>query len=994
MTIDPEFIAAENFNLKFKNYLRDFYIYQFKEKSKDIRIKGTKEDSSVNMTVPSGTLYPDIDRLRFVFEGVDDVSWQNGERVKGTVPRFVPDKTNKQVETIVVDSRTTCANPFFALYSYCTEPGSHVAFIYALLLYFRQGEGISLNRESPCDDECMQLADAGFKKWAEKLYNLDHGRTNKEWRELNAEQKKKYAKKSIQYFVDTYSKKVCDVACDIYNQNRKYRIVWDSINESDKAELLQKSFERFERGSYAERVFVAMVDHKKKVVYENGRFTLADTDFVEKDLLFFALRAQETFGERQFLNKLYELTALGILEVKTEGRRILYSLSRVCLDAILGSSPDLRRRFTDMVSFFSQTAALGAVGSYILERLPVKDDYMFFKHNYLKRALNDYNNIDLLYAIRHGLWVGLEYRNASMHDMEYQQIVCYPLELRESVTDGRQYLVYYYPFYRSVSALRVEFIDNITVGKLADTADCYPDVEKYFDGDIARARRLIAHTWGTSFSDFPQGNVKEECQLSTLRILMRYDMDREKYILRRIIRETRNRAEHRLLEHERFGSCIEVVAEVANTSEMLQWLRSYITRIIEVEENGAPYTLFYDEVRVGCEMYSGGDMPVTQPFVPGAKIRLNDPIDKMIKPADKMHTLLFNVVHGVVFSGLGRMLINIARHDHLTDEDIEREIKAYTDMFETECLTPAMHDKAMDDRRKQAVGFIHLFIAKRMGSPVPAYTLAPHFSLRSARDLLPLTSVEIQWLRGVLENRLARVFLSERECVSLLCSLPEPALFDINSVVLYDRFLDVDSFYKKPGFDTPIKRIIKAMNRGRNAVIEYTTQYGDVGTYVCSPAFIEYSKRDDRMRVRAVCRDGKALNFNIERIIGARAGADSVDPQAVRRMVRDSDALRKRQLVVLFGDAKNVPDRILTEFSPWEKKCVKWGDGRYRMTLYYDAADELEIVVRLLGYGPYIYVDDDDGGVKSEMVHRLGRQLELIQKITGEQRGQVRQQAF
>ena len=99
-----------------------------------------------------------------------------------------------------------------------------------------------------------------------------------------------------------------------------------------------------------------------------------------------------------------ELTRLGVVNAKKIGQRIYYSVSDVFIDDMLGDDKDLQVRFSDMISFFSQVSLLGEIGSYISDRLPgYKSDSIYYKHNYLKRALNDYNNIDLLYAIKNGL---------------------------------------------------------------------------------------------------------------------------------------------------------------------------------------------------------------------------------------------------------------------------------------------------------------------------------------------------------------------------------------------------------------------------------------------------------------------------------------------------------------------------------------------------------------------------------------------------------------
>ena len=78
---------------------------------------------------------------------------------------------------------------------------------------------------------------------------------------------------------------------------------------------------------------------------------------------------------------------------------------------------------------------------------------------------------------------------------------------------------------------------------------------------------------------------------------------------------------------------------------------------------------------------------------------------------------------------------------------------------------------------------------------------------------------------------------------------------------------------------------------------------------------------------------------------------------------------------------KNVPERILSEFSCYEKTCIKYGNGKYCMTLFYNILDDNEIVIRLLSYGSLITVDEDTGTVLNEIKTRLKKQLTLSHMI-------------
>ena len=103
---------------------------------------------------------------------------------------------------------------------------------------------------------------------------------------------------------------------------------------------------------------------------------------------------------------------------------------------------------------------------------------------------------------------------------------------------------------------------------------------------------------------------------------------------------------------------------------------------------------------------------------------------------------------------------------------------------------------------------------------------------------------------------------------------------------------------------------------------------------------------------------------------------------AVQKMSVEAEERSTVCLKVEFYEGKrNLPDRILTEFSLWKKKCVyEETTGLYTMRLYYPREDEKEILIRLLGYGPYIRVssDDENNTVCRELKRRVGVQRERI----------------
>lgn len=946
MAVDAELISCEGFNLKFKNYLRDFFIYQFKERGSDFKSKGTNDKSNVNKDIVNGTFYSDAKRLQVALETAAGVTWSKGDIAVLSKGYINKRRENKRVECVTVDSRRIGDNPFFSLYQLCgesaLEAGTHFSLIYAVLLYFQLGKQFVL--------------------------------TN--YRSLNCEEEKRLEEHLISL-------------AEISESNTRRHDIkkWIYFSEEDKQKFALEAIARFQTDHNEVRdIYEYMVLNRQQIIFEDGKFKLIydRSDYVEKNVLYKFLKiigvlresddSSRIPQEKQFVNKMQELTRLGIVFTEKRGQRLYYALSNVFLNELFSNDEDIYDHFMDCVSFFSQVSSLGEIGSYILGRMSKKNnEHMRYKHNYIKKALNDYNNIDLLYAIKNELWIVIEYRNAAPDDLEYQRIVCYPIEIRESVSDGRQYLIYYHPVLRSVSAVRIEFIDSITIGTMS--------VTEYFDDDLIRARKLIDYTWGTAFDDFWNKNVASPVETNRVRVIIMYG-DSEKFIKARLQRELRACASVKEIDTDKFGKCLEVVAEVVNTREIIQWLRSYTTRIVTVEINGKEFTGFTDEV---VRTYKSYLEPIQERIenIPSKKDRklLCDDVPKDFVCKESMHSLLFNELFSIPFVKLGEMLLGIMNKSVVTKTELQQYIMDYSSNFFSNQFTQTIQMDTEDKRIGQAENFIDKLVRKQGSVVHSLFRLTAPEKICSPKDLLPLTSIEIQWLKNILSHPIAKGFLSELEIENILEKLGDIELFDINSVVLYDQHIGLNGYYKSTKFGVSLPTIMKAIRDGRIVSIKYKSQYGRETNYICSPVYIEYSKRDNCMRVRGVSQSNIAQTFNLERILEVIPIGESFRMEEAETVIEKHIEENKRELVVFFNETKNVPDRILTEFSCFKKKCVKWGDKRYCMTLYYDKEDTREILVRLLSYGSSINVFDDSGSVCHELKERLRRQLELTNSM-------------
>ena len=768
---------------------------------------------------------------------------------------------------------------------------------------------------------------------------------------------------------------------------------WDSLSEKDKQLFGNLAIERFnlyyatnkEKGGMND-IYEKVLINNRRIVLKDGHFVLEDNfpfqpSFIEKNILYKLYTKYATskkIDEKQFGNNLYKLTRLGVLICKKQKDKLFYSLSNIFLHNIFGDDEDFRVRFAEMVSFFSQVMPIGEVGKYILTRITNKPvTGIRFKHNYLKRALNDFNIIDLLNAIEQKMWIEIEYRNASVVDLKYQKFVCFPLEIRESVNDGRQFLLFYHPRFRSVSAVRIEFIDSIKIGTINEIP--------FFVDDIERAEKLVAYTWGTAFDNFKTGNVKHRIKINHVRVVIKCDKN-EFYIKNRVQRESRGFISINSITDEKYGICLELIAELVNFEEFLRWVRSLMCRVVSVEVNGSEYIRFYDDVINIARMYKLAecDRLCNDELIIQDKEVLIE-FKSGFKEIGNIHDILFHELFSEPFYKIGCVLFDLFNQDEVNKTEILENYKKHW------APSVKLHwDSSVEnDRIKQLEVVIDAFIAsskkRKSGTffieyedvSVPVFSFKSNSKFDSMWDFIPLTNVEIQWIQNIICHPLAKCFLTSNELKRIKYSLPKTNLFNINRTVLYDQFLDMEGFYAEFESGTIVRTILQAIREKRTLDIQYQDQYKESSSSICYPSHIEYSKRDNIFRLRGIS-SNTIKTFNIERIQNISITDNYFDHDSISNEIRKYDTDVTRSINVSFGEFKNIPDRILTEFSCFRKNCVKMENDRYCMTLFYSEDDAKEILIRLLSYGPNINIDEDSGTVKKEYLERIKQQLDLV----------------
>lgn len=271
--------------------------------------------------------------------------------------------------------------------------------------------------------------------------------------------------------------------------------------------------------------------------------------------------------------KLKEYVDLGLLRAEKSGREVLYrrtDMEPFPLDA-----------WADALAFYSEEDPMGAVGSFLMDKLDESPDLFRFKHHYILHALDSDILCQLLQAIDTRRAVELTARNLR-NGTEYRRTVC-PLKIYISTQSGRQYLLGYYYRGRRMTFFRLDAIKRVETGGQEKRFDTYLEYQAKFD----------RHLWGVSSG--------AELSLDHIEMTVRAGPG-EDFIVQRLEREKR----HGTVEILETGVC-RFTADVYDASELMPWLRTFIGRIVDLKcSNHFVTDTFSEDLRRMSALYGGG----------------------------------------------------------------------------------------------------------------------------------------------------------------------------------------------------------------------------------------------------------------------------------------------------------------------------------------------------------------------------------------------------
>jgi hypothetical protein len=240
----------------------------------------------------------------------------------------------------------------------------------------------------------------------------------------------------------------------------------------------------------------------------------------------------------------------------------------------------------------------------------------------------------------------------------------------------------------------------------------------------------------------------------------------------------------------------------------------------------------------------------------------------------------------------------------------------------------------------------------------------------------PLTALEKSWLKALTADPRIKLFLDESQSEELQRSLADiEPLFSNDDFHVFDKHSDGDD-YNDVGYAERFKVIMQAIGEKKPLIIEYDSPKGGRTKRQYHPYKLCYSARDDKFRLQCAAFKKKLqrVTLNLARITGVQIAENQFD------VFPQTDALfqepfRSEPVVIEVSKERNALERCMLQFASFERQTEYDKErGVYTCKIWYDAADETELLIRVLSFGPVVKVVSPQGFL-NQVKARIKRQI-------------------
>lgn len=991
MSTHRELITALKFDESFRNALRDYYSYGFQGRS-------SCEAKSL------GTRAADWERLNGILK--DYLEWSTD----------CPEGTEKRIRYATADSQSALSNPFHRVYRFCRfndrDPLVFFNVIFALSgdVELSGGEEAAIWERLGIDLE----EQAGRRKRCQYLdFFIQH-----EGKEIHLTEKKQaliletetgdsvkvlkrdgdFLKRLYRYwsFIHTHTGTVCRQGSLMGSRNGvKERLALPKSSLPD-MEMAQKLVEA--GGSvkaYKESIYLPdTIEYLEQQLSDLEEDRKAHEGLTASQLQCFYPGKQALFtGDTNGLNqKLQEWERLGILKkAAKEGEalpEVRWKLSSLTLGKLLDTLekayPGFEEKFYGALDFFARYQVLGACGSFLMDRMSLSLNLkpaFRFQQDYFMQALNDFNQIDLLDALEKDQWCRIKYRHGTQNFCV--ELLCRPLELRIGLTTGREYLVYYEPFQRSYTSLRLEFIEEVTCFEEEELLPLFSQSREEIDQELKNARKNMSCSWGIATTESQQDNAVSELFPGTVCLRIAGDSQEKEGIRERLLGEARG--DGRVTEEEEGDLVFQ--AQISSPKEMRPWLRSFYSSIVSCSGMDTEGFFWKEDVKK-CRRALDEELFREEAGEPNTWT-LSEEKKEQLKESKKgkkaqAHEALFHEIYSIYYYIMAEILMGCSsslKSAGLSRPELQEIIKKvqgwydgkkgiWTDTLSAEAVWRLLDTGAFGKREKNQASALH---SKYVCRPEQYFY----------RDILPLTKLEIRWLKTMLSSPKLACFLTEEEIGQMKKLLeeeaPDIAPLPMEKIVFYDRYrIPPEQQERKMPY---LGGLLEGIYEEKLIKLSWREPSGIRRQETLRPVLLEFSKKYDRFRIclQSAKEDGQLCWLDPFQIEEVKVTEEDFKLGEALELYESCRKEKERSVELEFYDVRNLADRLLTELSPWKKYCsYSQRDDRYRLKLCYPEMDEAELTARLMGFGADIRIRDREHSISREIRRRLDRQLELI----------------
>lgn len=262
---------------------------------------------------------------------------------------------------------------------------------------------------------------------------------------------------------------------------------------------------------------------------------------------------------------------------------------------------------------------------------------------------------------------------------------------------------------------------------------------------------------------------------------------------------------------------------------------------------------------------------------------------------------------------------------------------------------------------------------------------------------LPLTTLQKSWLKSLLSDPRIRLFLTPESLSQANDWLRETEpLFSPEDFTYFDQYRDGDD-YQSPSYQDHFQTILAALKTPSLLIIDYENRRQKPQTLTVFPCQLQYSSKDDKFRLCCLRHTSQRLRqqfiLNLSRIKTCRpipfppASSSTPTPTIPNSLsplrFRLSNPAKDPVVLQISGE-RNSLERCMLHFANYEKHTYYDEESQtWICSIYYDLADETELLIEILSFGPVIRVLSPESFL-AQLRARIQHQHDLLYRPLSE----------